>query len=63
MKESEAQIRELSAMAAQLSHKATEAFRQRDFTSGRQLMAQAVAASKDCQKLIREHIEQPSSAS
>jgi hypothetical protein len=45
-------------MASQISHKATEAFKQRDFVSGKQLMAQAVVASKDCQRLIREYTEQ-----
>jgi hypothetical protein len=58
MNDIEAQIKALSAQASQLSQKATEAFRERNFASGKQLMAQAVAASKDCQRLIQEYRQQ-----
>lgn len=49
------EIKALSAQAAQLSQKATMAFRNQDFTQGKHLMAQAVAASRDCQRLIQEY--------
>lgn len=58
MNEIEAQIRILSTQASQLSQQAVAAFRKRDFASGKQLMAQAVAASKDCQQLIQQYRQQ-----
>lgn len=58
MNEIEAQIRILSTQASQLSQQAVAAFRKRDFASGKQLMAQAVAASKDCQRLIQQYRQQ-----
>lgn len=58
MNDIKAQIKALSAQAAQLSQKATAAFRNRNFAQGKQLMAQAVAASRDCQRLIQEYKEQ-----
>lgn len=62
MNELQAQIRVLSAQASQLSQRATEAFRARNFAQGKQLMAQAVAASKDCQRLIQDYAEQQATA-
>lgn len=58
MNEIDAQIRILSTQASQLSQQAVAAFRKRDFASGKQLMAQAVAASKDCQRLIQQYRQQ-----
>lgn len=58
MNEIKTQIRASSTQASQLSQKACEAFRAKDFTLGKQLMTQAVAASKNCQKLIREYTQQ-----
>lgn len=57
MNDIQAQIKAFSAQAAQLSQKAIAAFRNRNFAQGKQLMAQAVVASRDCQRLIREHQE------
>lgn len=55
MKNIKGQIKALSSQAAQLSLEATAAFRQRNFAQGKRLMAQAAAASKDCQRLIQEY--------
>ena len=57
MDELKVRIRELSASAARLSKQAIAAFKQRDFAQGKQLMAQAVSASKDCQRLIQQYQE------
>ena len=57
MSDIKVRIRELSATAASLSQKAMQAFKQRDFVTGKQLMARAVTASKDCQRLIKERAE------
>lgn len=58
MNDLQAQIRAKSTQASQLSQEATEAFRAKNFTTGKQLMAQAVVASIDCQRLIQEYKEQ-----
>lgn len=52
------EIKALSTQAANLSHQATVAFKSQDFHQGKKLMAQAVVASKDCQKLLREYKNQ-----
>ena len=52
------EIKALSAQAALLSQKATVAFKNQDFHQGKKLMAQAVVASKDCQKLLLEYTKQ-----
>ncbi len=57
MDELKLRIRELSTNAAVLSKQAIAAFKQRDFTQGKRLMAQAVSASKDCQQLIQKYQE------
>jgi len=57
MDELKLRIRELSTNAAVLSKQAIAAFKQRDFVQGKQLMTQAVSASKDCQQLIQEYQE------
>lgn len=58
MNDGKAQIKALSTQAAQLSQKAIVAFRSQDFAQGKQLMAQAVTASKNCQRLIQEYRQQ-----
>jgi len=57
MNELQAQIRAKSTQASQLSSEATLAFRAKNFNTGKRLMAQAVAASIDCQRLIQEYTE------
>lgn len=52
------EIKALSTQAALLSQSATVAFKNQDFNQGKKLMAQAVVASKDCQKLLREYTNQ-----
>ena len=52
MDELKAQIKFESSQAARLSREATQAFEVRDWIRGRALMKEAVAASKNCQKLI-----------
>lgn len=49
-----AQIKFESSQAARLSREATKAFEVRDWARGRALMKEAVAASKNCQKLIEQ---------
>ena len=58
MNDTQAQIKALSAQAAWLSREAIDAFKHRDFAQGKQLMAEAVAASKDCQQLIQAYTQQ-----
>ncbi len=58
MNDTKAQIKVLSTAAAQLSQKAVDAFKNRNLATGKQLMAEAVAASRDCQRLIQEYREQ-----
>jgi hypothetical protein len=55
MNELQAQITAKSTEASQLSQEATLAFRDKNFDTGKHLMAQAVAASIDCQRLIGEY--------
>lgn len=62
MNEIQAQIRAKSAQASQLSQEATIAFRAKNFATGKRLMAQAVAASIDCQRLIQEYTQQQATA-
>ncbi len=54
MDELKAQIKFESSQAARLSREATKAFEVRDWARGRALMKEAVAASKNCQKLIEQ---------
>jgi uncharacterized protein YciW len=62
MNEIQVQIRAKSTQASRLSQEATLAFRAKNFTNGKRLMAQAVAASIDCQRLIQQYIEQEATA-
>ena len=62
MNEIQVQIRAKSTQASQLSQEATLAFRVKNFTTGKRLMAQAVAASIDCQRLIQQYTEQEATA-
>lgn len=52
------EIKALSNQAALLSQEATVAFKNQDFNQGKKLMAQAVVASKNCQKLLLEYTNQ-----
>lgn len=54
MDELKAQIKFESGQAARLSREATIAFEARDWVRGKALMFEAVAASKNCQKLIEQ---------
>lgn len=58
----QAQIRAKATQASQLSQEATLAFRAKNFTIGKRLMAQAVAALIDCQRLIQQYTEQEATA-
>lgn len=62
MNEIQAQIRAKSTQASQLSQEAIAAFRAKNFNTGKLLMAQAVAASVDCQRLIQKYTEQEATA-
>lgn len=62
MNEIQNQIKALSTQAAQLSRAATDAFQAKNLRLGRELMAQAVSASKNCQQLIQEYTQLKSAA-
>ncbi|GFE72242.1 hypothetical protein [Chroococcus sp. FPU101] len=54
MDELKAQIKFEASQAARLSKEATIAFEARDWKQGKALMKEAVAASRNCQKLIEQ---------
>lgn len=54
MDELKAQIKFESSQAARLSREATKAFQVKNWAQGKALMKEAVAASKNCQKLIEQ---------
>lgn len=54
MDELKAQIKFEASQAARLSKEATKAFEARDWKQGKALMKEAVAASRNCQKLIEQ---------
>jgi hypothetical protein len=54
MDDIEAQIKFESSRAAQLSREATKSLKAGNWQQGRALMKEAVAASKNCQKLIEQ---------
>lgn len=62
MNEIQVQIKAKSTQASLLSQEATLAFSAKNFTTGKRLMAQAVAASIDCQRLIQQYTEQEATA-
>ncbi|KYC39608.1 hypothetical protein WA1_30150 [Scytonema hofmannii PCC 7110] len=55
MSDLEAQIRNESRTAAQLSQEALSAFAVKNFAQGKALMKKAVEAGRNCQKLIEQY--------